>query len=281
MNNFQLISLILSIGAIGISVYSFRETHRLNKEKKYLATRQALSEQFKPYINLLHVEYTALRERLSGLSSELCDAKTAIAEAFDRYDHRHNRCGRYLRHIYVDACERASAEFESELSWQTAQFLNNRFYQLKRIDPSLDLDDKSDSISPVLADDFIENMKTLHMSIDNNDLEMLYSDFLDASSRASVYMNEMAEPCKISLNRLEEMEEKNSIEVFKLFEYQDLYLKYIRFKRLLDFIIESRLRRIETSIPYLPISAMVYYGTLLEATNELCTSTLFRLSKKY
>lgn len=295
MQIYHYIAIFISTLSLGVSIFTFRQSYKLNLDTRNLNFRKVLSEQFDEYSTLLHSEYWKLKDDLSNLSSILCHTNSGIGQIFDEYDSREKNMSseyqRYLRHLYVDLHRDIASSFEYELSWQTTENIYSRLEIFRHLDHEYDLkkvkkpnnifsskenntyNDYTLKESKAFIDSFIELTESIKVS----DSMEFYNEFVEKCNNLIKALKQIQIKCKKSYNFLESATIKNNLQEFKLWEYSPLYTKYNRFKCLMNFIDKTRISDLESisESPYLTVSQIVYYGANIDMINKLLCKTIF------
>jgi hypothetical protein len=295
MEIYHYLAITISLISLGISIYTYKKTYKLNLQSSNLNVRKSISEQFDEYSTLLHSEYCKLNEDLSKFSTILSCSNTVIGNVLDKYDSRSSNTSKNyqkcLRHIYCDLYRDITASFKYELSWQTTE---NIYYRLSVIRDlrTTDLNtttaywqnlfqsntntNQYPESTLIESEGFIKSFVELTESIDESKYKNLYNETVNACGELKEFLKDIKPRCKESYDLLESGVIKNNLQEFKLWEYSPLYTRYRQFQRLLKLIDQSRLcsLNIVEDTPHLTLSQIVYFGANIDMINNLLCSTL-------
>lgn len=114
-------------------------------------------------------------------------------------------------------------------------------------------------------------MAILEKSIDKNQQQKFYSDFLIEIKPTVEFFQKILPDIKISIENLENGLEDNKIENFNLQQNYRAYRLYIQLLNFLKLIDKSWIPLLldYDQEPYLPISKIVYIGANMSILNEL------------
>ncbi len=277
------IAVILSVISLFIARKSFEYSKESHQENKRINYDNFITSESKYYIELYSNEHIKFKQFNNDLSTVMGSANRSIGELFELYENKYKKeqnISQALRHIYVDTHELISKVYEKDLSWQTPEYIYNQMNYFRNIHIDLDLKRINEYI---LNDERIKNnLNILSKSINKEDGQKIYDDFLLKIKPVNLLINDKLEDIKKSIQNLEEGLDKNKAENFDLQENYKLYRLYRLYKQLLNHLkmierswIKSLLKYDKT--PFLPIIRIVYIGANMTMINEL----IFRVNGSY
>lgn len=281
---FSGIAVIVSIFSYDKARKSLKLSQKQHEENQRLNIRQALSIQYKEYIEIYNSEFEKHKQLTSELSTLINRTNSSIGDIFDFYDNGYRsekNQGKHARHVYNEAHELIKKVFQDELSWQTPECIKDRLSYYRHLDlSSCETEDKGFHLH--YDKSIKENIYTLNKAINPENKDKFTQDVLSKIYEFKQFYDKNKKTISSSILALENGLSKNKLEEFKLQENYELYRLYKQFLYLLKHIQKSSIIFLsnDQDTKYINIGDIIAYGADMSIINNLILNVSFLTYEK-
>ena len=287
---------ILSLAALVVSAFSMlyaKKQSDFAKKNYFNDYRSHLSQSHLVYRKALIKAQNKHKDDLHQLSILAGETLVKIVNHFDRYDTSHN-AERYLRHLLHESSEIVFRTFQGQLSWQTAENISHRFFQICFIEDELNpiknifgegsfrktINSMYDSnpnayLEENLVKDvyFCNLVLEMKSRIDQSKLQELMSDLQEEMIKFNMLHNDLKPALSKSADYLNKLIRQGNKEHFQLRESQQLFNEMEKMKTTLNTLsyinMPEQLDNSFTGRYYFALSRSIYLCALLHAIHSL------------